>query len=90
LCRQCATAFQHAVFLKVRGPRCLTGGLFFMATLAVTGTPPFSIFQSEFNILSAAVLTERNGQRVSFRRVVTILLGSGASLQAKPRPAQAS
>src|SRR6266496_3573838 len=32
-----------------------TGALFLMWSLAVTGTPPFSIFQSEFNILSAAL-----------------------------------
>jgi len=32
-----------------------TGGLFLLATLAVTGVPPFSLFQSEFNILSGAL-----------------------------------
>jgi hydrogenase-4 component F len=32
-----------------------TGGFFLMATLAVTGMPPFSIFQSEFTALSAAL-----------------------------------
>jgi len=32
-----------------------TGGLFLMATFAVTGVPPFSLFQSEFIILSAAL-----------------------------------
>ena len=45
-------------FRKVHGViRTLpwTGGLFLVATLAVTGTPPFSIFQSEFKILSAAL-----------------------------------
>jgi hydrogenase-4 component F len=31
----------------------VTGAIFLMATLAVTGTPPFSIFQSEFTILRA-------------------------------------
>jgi hydrogenase-4 component F len=31
-----------------------TGGVFLMSTLAVTGSPPFSIFQSEFTILRAA------------------------------------
>jgi hydrogenase-4 component F len=36
-----------------------TGGLFLMAALAVTGTPPFSIFQSEFNILSAGLAADR-------------------------------
>jgi hydrogenase-4 component F len=50
--------FATPYFWKVRGViRTLpwTGGLFFVATLAVTGTPPFSIFQSEFNILSGAL-----------------------------------
>jgi hydrogenase-4 component F len=45
-------------FWKVRGVmRNLpwTGGLFLLGTLAVTGTPPFSIFQSEFTTLSAAL-----------------------------------
>jgi hydrogenase-4 component F len=32
----------------------LTGGAFLLVTLAVTGTPPFSLFQSEFTILRAA------------------------------------
>ena len=32
----------------------LTGAAFFMVTLAVTGSPPFSFFQSEFTILRAA------------------------------------
>ena len=32
----------------------LTGAAFLMATLAVTGSPPFSFFQSEFTILRAA------------------------------------
>jgi hydrogenase-4 component F len=32
----------------------LSGGAFLMATLAVTGSPPFSFFQSEFTILRAA------------------------------------
>ena len=31
-----------------------TGSLFLMGALAITGTPPFSIFQSEFLVLSAA------------------------------------
>ena len=31
----------------------LTGAVFLMATLAVTGSPPFSLFQSEFTILRA-------------------------------------
>jgi hydrogenase-4 component F len=31
----------------------ITGALFLLATLAVTGSPPFSLFQSEFTILRA-------------------------------------
>jgi hydrogenase-4 component F len=37
-----------------------TGGFFLMATLAITGTPPFSIFQSEFLTLSAALAAGQN------------------------------
>ena len=36
-----------------------TGALFLVATLAVTGTPPFSLFQSEFTALSAALAADR-------------------------------
>jgi hydrogenase-4 component F len=36
-----------------------TGGLFLVATLAVTGAPPFSLFQSEFTALSAALAAAR-------------------------------
>ena len=36
-----------------------TGGLFLMATFAVTGVPPFSLFQSEFTTLSAALAADR-------------------------------
>src|ERR1019366_4638705 len=36
-----------------------TGGLFLMATFAVTGLPPFGLFQSEFTTLSAAVAAGR-------------------------------
>lgn len=32
----------------------ISGGVFLMATLAVTGSPPFSLFLSEFTILQAA------------------------------------
>ena len=32
----------------------LTGAVFLMVTLAVTGSPPFSLFQSEFTVLRAA------------------------------------
>jgi hydrogenase-4 component F len=33
----------------------LAGGLFLMSALAVTGMPPFSLFQSEFLILSGGL-----------------------------------
>lgn len=33
----------------------ITGAVFMMTTLAVTGSPPFSLFQSEFTILRAAI-----------------------------------
>jgi hydrogenase-4 component F len=36
-----------------------TGALFLMATFAVTGAPPFSLFQSEFTALSAAMAADR-------------------------------
>src|SRR6266851_4856467 len=36
-----------------------TGGLFLMASLAVTGVPPFGLFQSEFTALSAALAANR-------------------------------
>ncbi len=36
-----------------------TGALFLMATFAVTGLPPFSLFQSEFTTLSAALAADR-------------------------------
>jgi hydrogenase-4 component F len=53
-----------------------TGGLFLMATLAVTGTPPFSIFQSEFKILSAAVAADHGWMAFLFLAgVVTIFAG---------------
>src|SRR5664279_796422 len=49
--------FGSPYFRKVRGvvhTLPWTGSLLLLATFAVTGTPPFSIFQSEFTALSAA------------------------------------
>jgi hydrogenase-4 component F len=64
---------------KVRGVfRSLpwTGGLFLMAALAVTGTPPFSLFQSEFSILSAALAADRGWAAALFvGGVVAIFAG---------------
>jgi hydrogenase-4 component F len=71
--------FATPYFWKVRGVvRTLpwTGGLFLLATLAVTGTPPFSIFQSEFNILSAALSAEHGWMALLFiAGVATIFAG---------------
>ncbi len=71
--------FATPYFWKVRGVlRALpwTGGLLLLATLAVTGTPPFSIFQSEFNILSAALAADRGWTAFLFiAGVVTIFAG---------------
>jgi hydrogenase-4 component F len=47
-----------------------------MATVAVTGTPPFSIFQSEFKILSAALVAGHGWMALLFLAgVVTIFAG---------------
>src|SRR5664279_824084 len=55
--------FATPYFWKVRGvihTLPWTGGLFLLAALAVTGTPPFSLFQSEFTVLSAALVAHRD------------------------------
>ena len=71
--------FDTAYLRKIRGVVHVlpwTGGLFLMATLAVTGTPPFSIFQSEFKILSAALVAGRRWVAFAFLAgVVTIFAG---------------
>jgi hydrogenase-4 component F len=71
--------FATQYFWKVRGViRTLpwTGGLFLMGTLAVTGMPPFSLFQSEFTTLSAALDAGRGWSAALFiAGVVTIFCG---------------
>jgi len=66
-------------FLKIRGViRTVpwTGGLFLLGALAVTGTPPFSLFQSEFTVLSAALAAHRGWSAFLFLAgVVTIFAG---------------
>jgi len=53
-----------------------TGGLFLVAALAVTGLPPFSLFQSEFNILSGALAAGRGWMAFLFiAGVVAIFAG---------------
>lgn len=42
----------------------VSGSLFLLATLAVTGTPPFSLFQSEFTILRAGFAAQHSGAAV--------------------------
>jgi hydrogenase-4 component F len=50
--------------------------MFLMATLAVTGTPPFSMFQSEFTILRAGFAAQRNSAVILFIAcVVAIFCG---------------
>jgi len=71
--------FATPYFWKVRGAMGSlpwTSGLFLMATLAITGTPPFSIFQSEFTTLSAALAADRGWWALLFMvGVVTIFAG---------------
>jgi hydrogenase-4 component F len=88
-------------FRKVRGvihTLPWTGGLFLLATFAVTGTPPFSIFQSEFTALSAALAADRGWAAGLFvLGVVTIFVGFllhmskmnlGAAQESGPRAAE--
>jgi hydrogenase-4 component F len=66
-------------FRKVRGvihTLPWTGGLFLLAAFAVTGTPPFSIFQSEFLALSGALAADRGWAAALFiAGVVVIFVG---------------
>jgi hydrogenase-4 component F len=53
-----------------------TGGLFLLGAFAVTGTPPFSLFQSEFTALSAALASDHSAAAALFViGVVTIFVG---------------
>jgi hydrogenase-4 component F len=71
--------FGTPYFRKVNGViRTLpwTGTLFLLATFAVTGVPPFSIFQSEFTTLSAALAADRVWAAAMFIiGIVTIFAG---------------
>jgi hydrogenase-4 component F len=71
--------FGSPFFRQVRGViRTLpwTGGLLLLSTFAVTGTPPFSIFQSEFTALSGALCTDHLLAAALFiAGVVTIFAG---------------
>lgn len=53
-----------------------TGVLFLLATFAITGMPPFSLFQSEFTTLSAALAADRAWSAGLFvAGIVTIFAG---------------
>src|SRR5664279_4250746 len=39
----------------------VSGSMFLLAALAVTGTPPFSMFQSEFTVLRAGFAAQQTG-----------------------------
>jgi hydrogenase-4 component F len=71
--------FGSPYFRKVRGvihTMPWTGGLLLLATFAVTGTPPFSIFQSEFTALSGALAADRGWAAGLFvLGLVTIFVG---------------
>jgi hydrogenase-4 component F len=71
--------YGSAHFRKITGViRTLpwTGGLFLTAALAVTGLPPFSLFQSEFMTLSAALAADHVWPAVLMvAGVVTIFAG---------------
>src|SRR5438034_720320 len=71
--------FQTPYFRNVSGVlRALpwTGGLFLTATFAVTGAPPFGIFQSELTTLSAALAANRPWPAGLFLAgIVTIFAG---------------
>jgi len=72
-----------------------TAGLFLLGALAVTGTPPFSLFQSEFTTLSAAVDGGHGIAATLFiAGVVTIFIGflkhmAGINLGKAPESGQA-
>jgi hydrogenase-4 component F len=93
--------FGSPYFRKVRGviqTLPWTGSLFLVAAFAVTGTPPFSIFHSEFTTLSAALVAQRGWEAGLFvLGVVTIFVGFllhmakmnlGALQEANPRAAE--
>src|ERR1700726_821081 len=44
----------------------ISAPMFLLATLAVTGTPPFSMFQSEFTVLRAGFAAQRTGAVIVF------------------------
>jgi hydrogenase-4 component F len=54
----------------------VSASMFLLAALAVTGTPPFSMFQSEFTVLRAGFASQQTGASVLFVTfVVAIFCG---------------
>jgi hydrogenase-4 component F len=93
--------FGSPYFRKVRGVVHVlpwTGGLLLLATFAVTGTPPFSLFQSEFTALSGALAADHGWAAFLFiLGVVVIFVGFlvhmakmnlGAAPESMPRVAE--
>jgi len=71
--------FGTPYFRRVRGVVKVlpwTGGLFLLSAFAITGMPPFGIFQSEFTIVSAAIAAGHNWTALLFLAgVVAIFAG---------------
>lgn len=70
--------FRTPYFRKVTGvihSLPWTGVLFLVATLAVTGAPPFSLFQSEFTALSAALAAAKPWSAALFVLGVVAIFG---------------
>jgi len=49
--------------------------MFLLAALAVTGTPPFSMFQSEFTVLRAGFAAQSTTASVLFVAFIVIIFG---------------
>lgn len=61
----------------------LSGGLFFAGFFAITGTPPFGVFQSEFTILRAAFATHQFAIGAAFLVLLAIVfVGMAATVLA--------
>ncbi len=51
----------------------VSGSMFLLAALAVTGTPPFSMFQSEFTVLRAGFASQQTAASVLFVALVVAI-----------------
>jgi hydrogenase-4 component F len=95
--------FGSPFFRKVRGvihTLPWTGRLFLLAALAITGTPPFSVFQSEFKALSAALAADRGWAATFFVAGLVVIFAGfllhmanmnlGPAQESSPRRAECS